>query len=98
MRVAPSALATRRDRFDRLGEDVVLEIAAGDRDPQTADVLRRATACRLDRPRRAGRIVRIGPLHRVIGEREIADRARERPEMIEARDTNGNDRARDSRP
>ena len=42
----------------------------------------------------AGRIVRVGPLHRVIGQREIADAARERAEMIEARDERKAARAR----
>ena len=49
---------------------------------------------RLGRPRRARRIVRIGPLHRVIGQREIADVARERAEMIEAEDERKRPRAR----
>ena len=34
---------------------------------------------------RAGRIARIGALHRVVGQRQIASTARERAEVIEAR-------------
>ena len=52
---------------------------------------------RLGRRGRRDRIVGIGALHRVIGEREIGARARERPEMIEAA-TNGKLPARVSRP
>ena len=36
--------------------------------------------------RRRDRIVGWSALHRVIGEREVGDAARQRPEMIEARD------------
>ena len=71
------------DRFGRLREDVFLEIAAGHRNSQIADALGERRQCGLDRPRRAGRIARIRPLHRIIGEREIADRAREWTDMIE---------------
>ncbi len=87
-------LGDARDGLDGFRENIVLEIAAGDRDPQTADVLRQQRRHRLGRPRRAGRIVRIRPLHRVIGQREIADVARERAEMIEARDERKRARAR----
>ena len=84
--VAPSALATRATASTASGKHVLLEIAAGNRDPQPADVLRQLRVDRLDRPRRARGIVGVRPLHRVIGQREIADIARERAEMIEARD------------
>ena len=53
---------------------------------------------RLGRPIGAGRIVGIGALHRVVGQREIARRARERAEMVEAGDERETARARDSRP
>ena len=74
------------DGLDGFGENVVLKISAGDRDPQTADVLRQQRRHRLGGPGRARRVVRIRSLHRVIGQREIADVARERAEMIEAED------------
>ena len=51
-----------------------------------ADILRQQRRDRLGRPGRARRVIRVWPLHRVIGQREIADVARERTEMIEARD------------
>ena len=75
-----------RDGFDRLGKHVLLEIAAGDRDPQRPDVLRQQRHHRFGGARGARRILRIGSLHRVIGQREIARVARERAEMVEACD------------
>src|ERR1700704_592720 len=68
------------------GKNVLLEISASDGDPHAADVLRQQWRYRLSRPGRAGRVVRVRSLHRVIGQREIANAARERTEMIEAKD------------
>ena len=59
-----------------------------------ADVLRQQRAHRLDRARAARGIVGVGTLHRVIGQREIADTARERAEMIETRHERKRTRAR----
>jgi hypothetical protein len=74
------------DRLACLRENIVLEISAGNRDPQIPDVLRQQGRDRLGRPGRARRIIRIRSLHRVIGQREIADIARERAEVIETED------------
>ena len=73
------------DRFLRLGKQICLEMTAGNGDPLTADILRQQRAHRLDRPGRTRRIVGIGPLHGVIGQRQIIDAARERTEMIKTR-------------
>jgi hypothetical protein len=74
------------DGLDSLGKNTLLEISAGDRNPQAPDVLRKQRTHRLGEPRRAGCVLRVGSLHRVIGQREIRDIARERAEMIEAVD------------
>ncbi len=74
------------ERRQRLGQRAFAEIAAGDRDLQAIgaviDARQRGSAGRVD----ADRIVRIVTLHGVVSEREVADRARERPEVIEACD------------
>ena len=49
---------------------------------------------RLGRAGRARGVIGIGSLHRIIGQREIADAARERAEMIEAGDERKRPRAR----
>jgi len=91
--VAPSALATRRDRLDGLGENVALEISAAMamRKPPMSCASSGVTGS-------AGRVCTphfgIRPLHRVIGQRQIVDIARERPEMIEARDERERPRTR----
>src|SRR3979490_2101646 len=69
------------DRFYGFGKNVVLEISAGDGDPQAADVLRQQWRYRLSRAGRAGRVIRVRSLHRIISQREIVDIARERTEM-----------------
>ena len=65
---------------------VAFEIAAGDGDAQTLRAALQERSDRFDRTIGAGRIVGIEALHGVIGKREIARRARERAEMIEAGD------------
>ena len=72
-------------REQRFGRGAFAEIAAGDRDPQTVDAIIDARRHRFDRALHADRVIGIMPLHRVIGEREVADIACERPEMVEAR-------------
>ena len=47
-----------------------------------------------DRPVDADRVFGVRALHRIVGEREVARSARERPEMIEARDERKRARAR----
>ena len=64
---------------------VAFEIAAGDGDAQTVGAALEQRRDRLGRPFGADRIVGVETLHRIVGEREIARGARERPEMIEAR-------------
>ncbi len=61
-------LGDARDGLDRFGKDVLLEIAAGDRDAQPADALGEQR----QRPARPAAsvqaaIVGIGALHRIIG-------------------------------
>ena len=81
------------DRLLGFGRDVVLKISAGDGDPQPADIPREQRRDRLGGPGGARRVVGVRPLHRIIGQREIADAARERTEMIEARDERKRPRA-----
>ena len=71
------------------------EIAAEPRDAQAGEPSVEAGRGRLDRARGLRGIARIRPLHRVVARREIADRTRERPEMIEARDERKRARARE---
>jgi hypothetical protein len=73
-----------RNGLGCLRKHVVLEIAASDRDPEVADALRQMRRRGLDRARRACGIIGIHALHRVIGQRQIGDAARERAEMVEA--------------
>ena len=61
------------------------EIAAGDRDAQAVGAALQQRRDRLGGAVGAGRIVGVVTLHGVVGEREIARRARQRSEMIEAR-------------
>ena len=65
---------------------VAKEMTACDGDPQALDAAVERRQRRLGRTPRRDRIVGIGALHRVIGEREVGDAARQRPEMVEARD------------
>ena len=71
------------------------EIAARDRDAQALGAARERGRRGLDRTVGADRILGIRPLHGVVGEREVARRARERSEMIEARDERIGARARE---
>jgi hypothetical protein len=57
------------DRFLGFGKQVLLEVAAGDRDPEVTDALRQRCRHRLDRPRGAGCVICIRSLHRVIRKR-----------------------------
>ena len=87
----------RRDAVHRgagLRESPLAEISARDRDAQALGAARELRQRRLDRPIGAHRVFGIRPLHRVVGEREVARRARQRPEMIEARDERERARAR----
>ncbi|MNL61735.1 hypothetical protein D3C87_1856920 [compost metagenome] len=68
------ALALRAERFRgsrhrsrRLGHAFRLEIAAGDHNAQAGDAILQWRQRRLDRPLRAGMVVRVRPLHQVIG-------------------------------
>src|SRR5436853_607756 len=74
------------DRFACFGKQVVLKISAGDRDPQRSSVLIQQRHDGLGGAHGTSRIVRIGSLRRVIGERQIDDVACERAEMIQAKD------------
>ena len=70
----------RGERFCGLA----FEIAAGDGDAQACDALIEMRSDRLHGAIGADRIVRVKTLHGVVGKREIACAARERPEMIQA--------------
>ena len=85
------------DAFDgvqRLGRCTALEIATGDRDAQTRGAALQCGQRRLDRPLAADRVVGIVALHGVVGERQVAGRARQRPQVIEARHEREGARAR----
>ena len=69
-------------RFDRLGKCAFSKIPAGSGDPEAADAAIDFVRHRLDRASSAGCIVIWRSLHGVIGEREIAHRSCERPEMV----------------
>ena len=56
-----------------------------DPDAHAAQILAQRVGGRLERPVDAGRVHRIVPAHRVVGQRGIFDRARERADLIEAR-------------
>ena len=85
------------DRGERF-RGLAFEIAAGDGDAQTFDALIEKRSDRLHGAIGADRIVRIKALHGVVGEREVARGARERPKMIEACHKRKTARARLSRP
>src|SRR5262249_52493527 len=74
------------DRKQRFGRGALAEIAARDRDAQSVDAVIDAWQHGLAWTFQPDRVVRIVSLHRVIGERKVPDVARERPEMVEARD------------
>ena len=61
------------------------EISAGDGDPKPVDAAIQKISHRLGCALGADRVARVVPLHGVVGEREIARRARQRPDMVEAR-------------
>jgi len=71
------------------------EIAAGDGNAKTLAGALEHRRDRFDRSIRTDRIVIIASLHGVVGEREIARRARQRPNMVEARNEGKATRARE---
>jgi hypothetical protein len=62
------------------------EMAAQDGDPEAVERRLEARHRRLGCPRGRDRIVGIGPLHGVVGQREIGSRARQRADVVEAGD------------
>ena len=64
----------------------LLEVPARDRDVQALRATIERRCCGFDGTVDADRILGIGALHRIVGERQIQRRACERPEMVEARD------------
>ena len=79
-------LGDRGHRLERLGLAAAGEIVAGDGDAQAADALVQERHRRIGRPVGADRIVGIPALHGVERQREILDRAGDRPEMVEGVD------------
>ena len=98
LRVAPSASAQRRTAAKRLGLAAAREIAAGDARCAGPRARRSVGDAGSTARRRAGRIARVGALHRVVGERQIRDRAGQRPEVVEARHEGKGARRGYSRP
>ena len=72
-------------RGQRLGRGAAPEIAAGDGDAQAADAGLERRQRRLGGPLGADGVLGVVALHGVVGERQVARGARQRPHMIEAR-------------
>ncbi len=74
------------ERVERLGFGLVGEIAPQAADPQARDALVEPGRTGSRRATGAGGIVGIGPLHRIVAEREVCHAPGERAEVVEARD------------
>ena len=75
-----------RDGLQCLGLGALGEIVAGDGDTQIADAFAQFRHGQLGRPVGAYRVVGVAALHGVERQREVGDRARERPQMVEGVD------------
>jgi hypothetical protein len=74
-----------RERSLRLREHAGAEIAAGNGDAQAISAAIEEITDRLERPIDTDGIIGVVTLHGVIGEREIAGGAGQRPDVVEAR-------------
>ena len=72
------------ERLERVGVGELSEMVAGDADPEPGDPALQRSRAGLGRALGADRIERVGPLHRVERDRQVAHRARERPDVIQA--------------
>ncbi len=73
------------DRLEGGGLGEPREVAVGDADPEAGDPAPQLSGAELGRTLGADGVSWVRPLERVEGDREVADRAREGPDVIEAR-------------